>query len=465
MKGFGFSFKFAPIVGENMGLRNVNNRWLRVITVLLLLLVGISGAPPDSSSTDQDELLLDGTNRFPLILSDAKTFFAEAMIADHHGDTLEVLYLIDKIVELMTEAENLGEMSDDDLVEYGRFEKTLLHTYEHHFRTVDKIETPISTASLKEKLSEYLEPIEFEINGSKFRVIDDREGHIPLVINKRVEQAIEFFQTKGRRNFETWLSRYGVYSDLIIDILKENELPEELVFHSMVESGLNPKAYSRAHAAGLWQFVSSTAKRYGLKRTWWIDERRDPVKSTRAAADYIKDLFIEFDDWYLTLAAYNAGTGRVNRAVRLHQTRDFWRLSSLPRETRNHVPTFLAAAIITRDPETYGFRDPEPDPLAFDEVTLEKSADLSVIARSCGISVERLKEFNPELRQFATPPDQTYTVRLPRDRRISSWRPFQPFLTTSVLPSDSGSHREKGRNPVVDCREVPGLHSRYRGHQ
>lgn len=404
--------------------------WLGIVALLIALPGGTSAHRADSSSTGPEELVLEGANRFPLILSDAKALFAEAVIADHHGDTVEVLYLIDKIVELMTEAERLGEMSSDDRVEYDRFEKTLLHTYEHQFQTVDRIETPISTASLKEELSEYLEPIEFEINGSKFRVLDDREGHIPLVINNRVEQAIEFFQTKGRSNFETWLSRYGVYSNLIIDILKDNGLPEELVFHSMVESGLNPKAYSRAHAAGLWQFVSSTARRYGLVRTWWVDERRDPVKSTRAAADYLKDLFIEFDDWYLALAAYNAGTGRVNRAVRLHQTRDFWRLSSLPRETRNHVPTFLAAAVISRDPERYGFRVPESDPLTFDEVVLENSADLSVIARSSDISLEQLREYNPELRQFATPPDQPYTLRLPEGTRTQFLAAF------SVLPED-----------------------------
>ncbi|MFQ6675405.1 MAG: LysM peptidoglycan-binding domain-containing protein [Fidelibacterota bacterium] len=413
-----------------MGLRKVTICSPGVLAFLITFLVGISGARPDSSSAVQEGIDLEGTNRFPLILSDAKTLFAEAVIADHHGDTLEVLYLIDKIVELMTEAEQLGEMSDDDRMEYDRFEKTLLYTYEHHFRTVDKIETPISTASLKEQLSEYLEPIEFEINGSKFRVIDDREGHIPLVMNKRVEQAIEFFQTKGRRNFETWLSRYAVYSDLIVDILKKNDLPEELVFHSMVESGLNPKAYSRAHAAGLWQFVSSTAKRYGLSRTWWIDERRDPVKSTEAAAEYMKDLFIEFDDWYLALAAYNAGTGRVNRAVKLHQTRDFWRLSSLPKETRNHVPAFLAAAIITRNPDAYGFQIPPGDPLVFDEVVLDNSADLSVIATSAGISVDRLKQLNPELRQFATPPGQPYTVRLPRGTANAFTTAF------SALPDD-----------------------------
>ena len=360
---------------------------------------------------------LNGVNRFPLILSDVKSLYAEAMIADQHGDSLEVIYLIEKIVEMLTEAEQLGEMSEDDQEEYDRFEETLLFSYENHFITVDKTETPIAMASLKEELSQYLRPLEIEVNGSTFQVIDDRDGHIPLVLNSRVERAIKFFQTRGKPSFDDWLARFPVYKDLITGILDENELPEELIYHAMVESGLNPRAYSRAHAVGMWQFISSTAKLYGLERTWWIDERRDPVKSTESAAKYLKDLFIEFDDWYLALAAYNAGSARVHRAIRLHQTQDFWRLNSLPRETRNHVPTFLATAILTRNPEQYGFKQPTASPLQFDEVEIEKSADLSVLARCAGISVENLKSFNPQLRQFATPPNGSYNLRIPKGKK------------------------------------------------
>ena len=195
-------------------------------------------------------------------------------------------------------------------------------------------------ASLKEELSQYLRPLEIEVNGSTFQVIDDRDGHIPLVLNSRVERAIKFFQTRGKPSFDDWLARFPVYKDLITGILDENELPEELIYHAMVESGLNPRAYSRAHAVGMWQFISSTAKLYGLERTGGSMNGAIRVKSTESAAKYLKDLFIEFDDWYLALAAYNAGSARVHRAIRLHQTQDFWRLNSLPRETRNHVPTF-----------------------------------------------------------------------------------------------------------------------------
>jgi len=386
------------------------------------------------STADSEEIILQSINRLPLILQDAKRYFVEALIADQHNDTMEVVYLIEKITDLLIEAGQVNGMLEDDQEEYTRFENMLIHAYENHFRTVNRVETPITVASLREELSEYMEPLEIEINGSKFTVIDDRNGHIPLVLNSRVEQTINFFRTKGKRQFEIWLSRLPFYKESIIEILTENGLPEELIYVSMVESGFNPKAYSTAHASGLWQFVSGTAKMYGLSRTWWIDERRDPRKATQAAADYFKDLYIEFDDWYLAMAAYNSGEGRINRAIRLHQTRDFWQLNSLPRETRNYVPTVLAAAIITRDPAKYGFKVSQNNSLEYDEVIIESSADLNVLAKCAGISMKQLRKYNPEIRQFATPSNQPYSLKIPKGskdtftKEFNSLPKFQRFV-------------------------------------
>ncbi len=372
----------------------------------------------DSTNTNNDEISFEEfqgiDNRFPLILSDAKSFFSESIIADHHGDSLEVLFLLDKIIELLNAAEELGDMTEDDQIEFNRFEKTLIHSYQNNFNTVDKTSAPIATASLKEELSKYLTPIEIEINGSSFKVIDDREGHIPLVINPRVERAISYFQNRARDSFEKWLTRYPYYYPMIKEILDSHELPEELIYHSMVESGLNPRAYSRAKAVGMWQFIFSTAKIYGLDRDWWVDERRDPEKATNAAAKYLKDLYLEFDDWYLALAAYNAGAGRINRAIRIHQTRDFWALNTLPKETKNHVPTVLATAIIAKNPKKYGFDIPKNDKIYnFDKVEVKNSTDLNVLAKCAGISVDELRQYNPELRQHATPSGKSYFLKIP----------------------------------------------------
>ena len=230
-----------------------------------------------------------------------------------------------------------------------------------------------------------------------------------------MDQFINFFQTKGRRQFEIWLKRKKKYGPMILSILKEHELPEELLYLAMIESGFNPKAYSHAKAAGMWQFISSTGKKYDLNWSWYVDERRDPEKATIAACRYLKDLYKEFDHWYLALAAYNAGSGRIHRAQRLHRTSDFWQLHSLPRETRNYMPYYLAAAIIGSNPKEFGFDENKikGEPWRYDTVLLEKSADLSVLAMAAGIKLKTIKDFNPELRQSATPADGAYTIKLP----------------------------------------------------
>jgi len=248
---------------------------------------------------------------------------------------------------------------------------------------------------------------------SKFVVVDDRDGHIPLVRNKQVDQYINYFTSKGRRQFEIWLERYEEYKGLILPILKSHEVPEEIIVLAMIESGLNPKAYSRANASGMWQFIYSTGKAYGLNRNWYIDERRDPIKATHAACEFLLDLNKSFDSWYLTLAAYNAGGGRIRRATKMHQTSDFWQLHSLPRETRNYIPWFLAAAIIAKSPADYDFKIPKVKPFRFEEVRLEKSADLVVLAQNAGIKVKTLRNYNPELRQSASPADKPYLLKLP----------------------------------------------------
>ena len=190
-------------------------------------------------------------------------------------------------------------------------------------------------------------------------------------------------------------------------------------------SGLNPKAYSKAKASGMWQFIYSTGKRYGLNRDWYRDERRDPEKATHAACLYLKDLYKQFDNWYLALAAYNCGSGRVSRASKIHQTYDFWQMHSLPRETRNYVPYFLSAAIIARNPEAYDFKVPtNVKPFEYETINLEKSADISVLARVAGLKPKVLREYNPELRQSATPTEAGYPLKLPIGTKahfLSAW--------------------------------------------
>ena len=356
-------------------------------------------------------------NRLPQLLQDVKVLLTEAMIADVHKDTLEVIYYLDRIYDLLGEADQLGEKTAEDQEEFDRFIASLNDIYTQRLTTLDLTDAPITAAFARQMIEDISVPVEMEMGNTKFIVVDDRDGHIPLVRTTTVDQFINYFKIKGKKQFQIWLDRKHEYGGLINEILTEQELPEELVNLAMIESGLNPKAFSRASAAGIWQFIYSTGKIYDLKRDWYVDERRDPIKSTYAACAHLKDLFEEFDHWYLALAAYNSGSGRVHRAMRLHQTSDFWQLHTLPRETRNYIPYYLAAAIIARNPEEYGFETyskKRKAPFEFDTVELEKSADLSVLARSAGTSLKTMQYYNPELRQSATPQNGPYTLRIPK---------------------------------------------------
>ena len=387
-------------------------------TILLSQNDQISGNNATTTNSNQKINLDDSRNRFPEILHDVKVLLSEVLIADHHLDTLEVIYNLSRIYDLLMEADQIGDMNQEDQEEFERFEKSFLDIYTHKLGTIRSSDAPVTAERFRRDITEALDPLEIEMGKTKYVVVDDRDGHIPLVRNKQVDQFITYFTTaKGRKQFAIWMKRYEEYKDLILPILKKHEMPEELMVLAMIESGLNPKAYSRANASGMWQFIYSTGKNYGLKRDWYIDERRDPIKATGAACEYLKDLNEQFDNWYLALAAYNCGSGRISRASKLHQTYDFWQMHSLPRESRNYIPYYLAAAIITKDPEKYGFIIPKVKPFSYEEVLLEHSADLAVLSRVAGIKVKTLRKYNPELRQSATPADNPYLLKLPKGKK------------------------------------------------
>ncbi len=240
---------------------------------------------------------------------------------------------------------------------------------------------------------------------------------IPIVKNETVQEYINYYQTRNRSHFELWLTRSGRYLPSMKEIFKSFELPEDLVFLALIESGFNPHAYSRSKASGPWQFMKATGKKYGLKVTRWVDERRDPIKSTYAAAKYLKDLYGMFGSWPLALASYNAGEGKVMRAMARTKAEDFWDLSStryLRPETKNYVPQFMAATIIAKNPEKFGFSLSYYEPLKFDTVLIDRSTDLRVIARVVHSSYEIIKELNPELKKGMTPPlSPNYPLRIP----------------------------------------------------
>jgi peptidoglycan lytic transglycosylase D len=246
---------------------------------------------------------------------------------------------------------------------------------------------------------------------------------IPLTLNSKVNYFIDYFQHRGRSSFSKWLSRSERYIPLMKEILRKEGMPEDLVYLAMIESGFTPHAVSVANAVGPWQFISGTGKRYDLKINDWIDERRDPIKSTVAAALYLKELYGLFNnDWYLAAAGYNAGENKILRAISMYDTRDFWEISKgsyLKRETKDYVPKLLAAAIIAKEPAKFGFADIAYLPaMDLDTVELPSRTDLEQIARIIDTPYQTLKELNPELRRWCTPPNYpNYLLKIPKGKK------------------------------------------------
>ncbi|MGH7182480.1 MAG: transglycosylase SLT domain-containing protein, partial [Nitrospiraceae bacterium] len=241
--------------------------------------------------------------------------------------------------------------------------------------------------------------------------------NVPIVMDPSVQAHIRYFNTAIRGRFEQWLLRLSRYQPLVDRIFTEFDLPSDLVYLSLVESGFNPYAYSRAKATGPWQFMKGTGKAYGLRIDNYVDERRDPIKSTVAAARYLRDLYDLFGTWPLAMAAYNAGEGKVMRALHKAKAESFSEISKtrlIRRETKEYVPRFMAATIIARNQDRYGFTQESAEPHQFDEAIITRPIHFRAISNATGIPYEELRLLNPELRRDATPPgDETYHLKVP----------------------------------------------------
>jgi len=239
---------------------------------------------------------------------------------------------------------------------------------------------------------------------------------IPIEVNPKVLSYVELFQGRLREFMQEGLTRSRRYMPMIETVFEEEGVPRNLAFVPLVESAFKVNALSRARARGMWQFMLGTGREFGLEQNWFVDERADPEKATRAAAQYLRALYESFDDWYLALASYNGGPGRVNGAIRRSGTRNFWEVSDstryLPRETREYVPMILAAMIIGRNPGLYGFEIGGAAPLTYEAVTVPASIDLRILAEWAGVSIDALQELNPELRRTTTPSDE-HRLRVP----------------------------------------------------
>jgi membrane-bound lytic murein transglycosylase D len=242
---------------------------------------------------------------------------------------------------------------------------------------------------------------------------------IPLEVNRLVLEWIDYFQGPGRDHMERYLARSSRYLPMMKEVLHKEGLPEDLVYIALIESGFSPAATSSANAVGYWQFIRATGRTYGLQIDPYVDERRDFVRSTEAAASYFKSLYNLFGSWYLAIASYNVGENRIKNIVMRYHTRDFWEMArnkKLPLETIHYIPKFLAARMIAKEPEKYGFANIEYQPaLDYSEIQLTQTVDLKNMAKEMGIDYVELKDLNPMYRRaIAVDHNGRLTLRVPK---------------------------------------------------
>jgi membrane-bound lytic murein transglycosylase D len=300
-----------------------------------------------------------------------------------------------------------------------------------------------------DEANEVTYPVDPNIKAKAEAEIKQTHSDLPLMMTDPVAGYINYFSTRGRGTLERALARSGRYQDMIRTTLKEEGVPQDLIYLAQAESGFHPLAVSRAGARGMWQFMGSRAKGYGLERNWWVDDRQDPEKATRAAARHLKDLYNQFGDWYLAMAAYNSGPGTVQSAVKRTGYADFWQLykrNVLPKETRNYVPIIIAVTIMAKNPQQYGLEDVELDrPEPYDTVKIDYPVDLRLVAECVEVSASDLQELNPSLLRLTTPKNQEFELHLPegsKDRYLTAIRAIPPDMRVwwryhNVAPGDT----------------------------
>jgi membrane-bound lytic murein transglycosylase D len=392
-------------------------------TVIVLILTGLAFIGCQNRIVKRDYIIKkDYLINVPENIWVSDTFIEKAdSIVDYYNiariklkekDTLGAEIFYEQAFEILS---NFSE-GDRNTLQYWDHYDTLFMSLNDDY---EKIYIANNTTMEAEEVREdIIEMVELDIPDSILfgeETVIDSSGDIPITINNKVRMAIKYFQTKGRVVFTRWLERSGKYEDLVREIFESKGVPKDLAYIAMIESGFNPSAQSYARAVGMWQFISATGRYYGLRHDWWFDERRDVVKSTMAAAEHLNDLYKRFGDWYLALAGYNCNPKKVEYNMRRYNTQDFWKLRRLPRQTRNYVPTYLAATIIAKNPKKFGFFIDKHKPIETDMVQISESVDLNVVANIIGLEYSTIKELNPAVLRWVTPPGVSdFNLYLPK---------------------------------------------------
>lgn len=420
------------------------NWTLTICTAGLLLLVGCSstsryrsggdevpssgaGTYADASQDDVDyaepDTIEPNGDQAPPIdiratLAEAEALYATGVMSNIDSRWADAQLAFERAITLLGEVDLATSEDLDSVEKVDRLLEDIARDYRQTLLALGELPEDASTSAILLRLgqgpdttSSTSEPsagaVELKADGVTF--------DFPLEPDHpRVQKCIRFWQTTAREPMERFLRRSGRYLPMMKEIIKTYNIPTDLAYLPIVESGFNNKAYSYAHASGPWQFIASTGKMYDLHRTHWVDERRDFEKSTHAACKYLSYLHGLFDSWNLALASYNGGEGRVGRQVKRQKTSDFWKLD-LRQQTENYVPLYHAAVMIAKDPAAYGFNVELDAPIEFDWAATNKPIELKDVANAIGSTTEVLEELNPELRRGVTPPEESpYRLRIPK---------------------------------------------------